>query len=322
MDEHTQARVVAVVAAHNPDSGLVGRIAATVEQVAHVFVVDDGSTRGQDVFAAMEAASVTVLHQDGNRGIAAALNAGVAGARERGADAILTLDQDSTLGAAYVATQLECWGRAERAGLRVGLLAAASHGGHPTPTMRSEHADGFTRAFDPMQSGSLVPLTVIDRVGGFDEGFFIDGVDSEFSARLAAEGFEVLVADGARLDHALGKRRPTTLFGRPMLLFGRRIEYNEHAPARVYYISRNGLTLAKRYARSAPGWVARRTVQETKAHGMRVVLGGHRLRTLEAMAHGFWDALRGVSGRIPEGTLRRLTRPVDTPRGPSAGRDR
>lgn len=309
MSEHTGARVVAVVAAHNPGNEILGRVAAAVEQVAHVVVVDDGSTRGQDVLAALEGPSVTVIHQDGNRGIAAALNAGVALARKRDADAVLTLDQDSTLGASYVAAQLDCWRRAEQAGLNVGLIAAASHGGHLTPTARSKHPDGFTRAFDPMQSGSLVPLDVIERVGGFDEGLFIDGVDSEFSARIAAAGFEVLIAAGARLDHALGRRQPTTVLGRPVVLFGRRIEYNEHSPVRVYYITRNGLTLTRRYGGADPGWVVRRLIQEAKAHGMRVVLGGHRLRTLEAMAYGLRDAVRGSSGRIPDPTLARLTRP-------------
>lgn len=309
MDDRSDARVVAVVAAHNPGADLAARIAAAVGQVAHVVVVDDGSTSGRDLFAAIESPSVTVVHQDGNRGIAAALNAGVAAARTHRADAVLTLDQDSTLGPGYVAAQLDCWRRAERAGLRVGLIAAASHGGHPTPTMRRGHPAGFTRAFDPMQSGSLIPLDVMDRVGGFDEGLFIDGVDSEFSARLAAVGLEVLVAPGALLEHALGRRRPTTVLGRPVVLFGRRIEYNEHSPVRVYYITRNALALTGRYGLSEPAWVARRLVQESKAHGMRVVLGDHRLRTLEAMAYGVRDAARARSGPIPERTLARLTRP-------------
>lgn len=322
MDEHRTTTVVAVVAAYNPDDSLRSRVSTTAQQVAHVVVVNDGSTRGLDVLAGLRGPSVTVLHQDGNRGIAAALNAGVAEARRLGADAVLTLDQDSSLGPEYVEVQLELWGRAEQAGLRVGLLAAASHGGHPTPTLAGRHADPFTRAFDPMQSGSLIPIEVFDRVGGFDEGFFIDGVDSEFSARLATEGFEVLLADGARLHHALGRRLPTTVLGRPVVLFGRRIEYNEHSPVRVYYITRNGMTLVRRYARSQPRWVARRTVQDAKAHVMRVVLGGRRLRTLEAMAYGVRDAVRGVSGRVPTHTLQRLTRTPDTGSRREAATDR
>lgn len=299
-------RTVAVVAAYRPDAALPDRVRATAEQVEGVVVVDDGSTDAatDGVLAEAERAGATVVRRGRNAGIAAALNVGVAEARRLGATHVLTLDQDSRPGAGYVAAALDTLRRAEAAGLAVGFVAAASYGPHPAPTRRGPA--GFVRAFDPMQSGLVIPVATLDRVGGFDEGLVIDGVDSEFTARVGAAGLLALVGEGCRLEHALGRREPTTLFGRPVRIAGRELSYNYHAPTRVYYIARNGTALTRRYAASDPAWVARRLVEETKAHGMRVVLGRDRVRTLRAMAAGFADGLRGRTGPIPERTERAL----------------
>lgn len=300
--------VVAVIAAYAPDAALVDHVRTAAQQVAGVVVVDDGSPGGaREVLAAVEAAGALVVRQPANAGIAAALNAGIEAARARWRpDFVVTLDQDSALGADYVRHALETFRRATDAGLRVGFVAAAAYGGHPTPTRRP--VAGFTRAFDPMQSGCVVPVGTLDVAGGFDEGLFIDGVDSEFTARVTAAGMVVLVGEGCDLAHALGRREPATVGGRPVRVFGRQLTYNYHAPTRVYYIARNGTLLSLRHFRDDPLWVGRRLVEEAKAHGMRLVLGRDRALVLRAMGAGYADALRGRTGRIParlEEALRR-----------------
>lgn len=298
--------VVAVVAAYRPDATLVGNVAAAAAQVAGVVVVDDGSPPGtEDVFAALDAAGAVVIHQPGNTGIAAALNAGIRVARARWRPGfVLTLDQDSTLGADYVRRAVDSHRRAAASGLRVGFVAAEAYGDHPAPTRGA--AAGFRRAFDPMQSGWLVPVATLDALGGLDEGFFIDGVDSEYTARAGAAGLVVLVGEGCRLEHALGRREPATLLGRPLRLLGRELSYNYHAPSRVYYMARNGTALTLRHLRDDPAWVARRLVEESKAHVLRLALGRDRGKVLRAMAAGWADAARGRSGRIDPGLARRL----------------
>lgn len=299
--------MVAVVAAYRPDAGLVDRVAATASQVLGVVVVDDGTPAGtaHGVFDALAAAGAVVLHQPDNRGIAAALNAGIAEARRRWRpEYVLTLDQDSTLTPGYVAHAVDTCRRARAAGLAVGFVAASAYGPHATPTRRSP--DAFPRAFDPMQSGSLVPVATFDALGGYDEGLFIDGVDSEYTARCNAAGLAVLVGRDCVLEHALGRREQTRVLGRGVSIAGRPVTFNHHAPSRVFYIARNGTALTLRHLRDDPAWVARRLVEEAKAHGMRLVLGNNRVRTARAMASGFWAAARGRSGKIPDAVARRL----------------
>lgn len=294
--------VVAIVAAYRPPAELAGRVAALARQVDHVIVVDDGSPAGsEEVFAAVRQAGARLIRQGQNTGIAAALNSGIEAARALGADFVLTLDQDSSLSEGYVVNALATWQRATEAGLPVGFVAAASYGKASTPTWPSN--DGFVHAFDPMQSGSLIPVSTLDALGVLDEALFIDGVDSEFTARARAHGMAVLVGEGCAMEHDLGRREPVTFFGRRI----GRLTYNHHSALRVYYITRNGSVLVARYWRALPRWTARRLRQETIAHGMRLVLGARRSRTLRAMFAGWADAARGRRGRIRPALAARLS---------------
>lgn len=298
--------VVAVVATYRPDRALAGTVRSLLAQVSHVVVVDDGSPAGSDqVLSDVAGAGATVVRQPENAGIAAALNAGLAAARTRwNPDFFLTLDQDSRPVDDYVRRGLAAVARAEAGGLAVGFVTAASYSGHPIPVLPGD--GGFVHAFDPMQSGFLIPRGTVERVGPFEEDLFIDGVDSEFTMRTRSAGLAVLVGPGCEIAHDLGQRRPGRIFGRQVTILGRDFSYNYHSPSRVYYIARNGTVLTRRYWRKDPRWVLRRLLEEGKAHLLRFAFSPGRAGLLMAAAAGFRDALRGSTGRIPAELERRL----------------
>ena len=108
------AQVVAVIACLEPRGGLVQVVVDLLRQVEAVVVVDDGSVGAADVFAALEAAGASVVHQP-NAGIAAALNAGIDRARRGWApELVLTLDQDSGPAHDYVERAVGTWREATR----------------------------------------------------------------------------------------------------------------------------------------------------------------------------------------------------------------
>ena len=90
-----------------------------------------------------------------------------------------------------------------------------------------------------LSSGSLVPLEVIDDVGGMEEALFIDQVDTEWCLRARAKGYRVFGACGAVLEHRLGE----ALF---RIWFGRWRHLPRHKPFRYYYIFRNSVHLFRR----------------------------------------------------------------------------
>ena len=309
MTQHdSEQSVVAVVAAFGPSPSLVDTVRELLKQVSHVVVVDDGSpASAEPVLKELAATGAVVLRQPSNSGIAAALNAGVAEARGQwNPDFFLTLDQDSSPTEQYVQLALDTYRRARSAGVPVGFITAAAYSGHPVPLL---HGKGpFVQPFDPMQSGFLIPRSTIENVGPFEEALFIDGVDSEYTMRTRAAGLAVLVGNGCEIDHDLGERAPSTLLGRPVRILGREISYNYHSPSRVYYICRNGTVLTRRYGLKDPGWVARRLLEEFKAHLLRFAFSPGRAKLAKAAIAGFKDALRGATGRIPAELERQLRR--------------
>ena len=285
-------RVVAVVTAYDPGPELGRLVDEVALQVASVVVVDDGSTTGLEVIAALEDRhGVRVIRQP-NAGVAAALNAGVRAAlADEQADGVLTLDQDSGLPPGYVARAVRAWRDAVTRRIPVAFVCAASYSGRQTPTRGVVH--GYSRAFDPMQSGSLVPATTYRDVGCYDEGLVIDAVDSEFTVRCLAAGLEPLVAPGCDLAHGMGEVTTVQMLGRDLA-------YNHHSPDRVYYMARNGTLLTRRHTRDEPGWVLRRLAEEAKAHTLRLALDPARADLARAAVAGLRDGLRGRTGRRPD----------------------
>lgn len=298
--------VAAIIAAYGPPESLVETVTLLLQQLDHVVVVNDGSpSASAPIFTRIEETGATVIHQPENTGIASALNAGLRAADANWApDFYLTLDQDSRVTGRYVELGLKTFSGARAAGLDVGYICASSYSGHAIPVEGSDGA--FVHAFDPMQSGFLIPRSTVERIGNFDEGFFIDGVDSEYTMRARNAGLNVLVGEGCNIDHDLGQRRPGLLLGRQVKLRGVALSYNYHAPTRVYYICRNGTILTKRYALKAPRWVVRRLIEELKAHVLRFTFSPNRGLLLRAAVRGIRDGLTGATGRIPPELERQL----------------
>ena len=304
----TGPRVGVVVACLSPPPSLVDATRETLRQLheagspGRVVAVDDGSPPGSEaVFAALTALGVDVVHQP-NGGIAAALNAGIERLRRPAppkagdgvpVDHVLTLDQDSRLGPGYVVAALAAVAQLEAAGAAYGFVSSASYSGRRAPTDGPVPATALQRAFDPMQSGWLVPLTTLEAVGGLDEALVIDGVDSEFTVRCRVAGLAPVVAPGAALEHGQGERVRGRVLGRPVGAV------NHHSPARVRYMARNGVLLTRRYAAAQPRWVLRRLLVEGAAHLLRLTLDPDRRALATAMLRGVGDGVRGRTGRLP-----------------------
>jgi rhamnosyltransferase len=308
LSSREQFSTAAIIAAYKPGTDLLLNIQAAMGQVAHVVVVDDGSgAEYAPIFKTLEDAGATVVTNSQNVGIASSLNAGVHAAATRWhPDFYVTLDQDSALSGGYVSSAIETYRAAIASGLPVGFVSAASYSGAPVPTLRKNRNTQFKLPFDPMQSGFVIPVSTFDRIGPFADEFFIDGVDSEFTARARANGLEIVVGRSCSIEHRLGERTAVEVFGRPLRLGRRVVSFNYHSPARVYYICRNGTALTLRYFLGQPSWTMRRLGEELKGHMLRLLFSPNRPTIIRAALAGFRDALMGRSGPVPESLGRRL----------------
>ena len=285
--------VVAVIPAFGPPDAMPSLVEALTAQVDAVVIVHDGPTAAwrdtPRILRDCADRGAEIITHDTNRGIAAALNTGVARAfsRQPAPGAVLTLDQDSHIWAGYVAALVAAWQVAQQAAVPVGLVAPQHVAGLPDQS-RGRSGDVLLGR-DPIQSGTLLPDTTWEAVGPFDEPLVIDGVDTDYALRCLDAGLAVVVAAGARLGHSLGDQ----------VRVGP-VQVTRSAPFRYYYLGRNRVALVRRHGRRHPGWAAGQVVGLAGHLALVLTLAPGRRERARAISRGVRDGLRGVTGPDPQ----------------------
>lgn len=276
-------RVLAVVVSYNGADSIAGAVGALRGQSIPVLVVDNGSDgpTHQVLQDLARDAGVAVIRWAENRGVGAALNEGIREARRRHADWLLTMDQDSVIADGYLEAFADAvWQDATRACLAPAIESVT--GADP---------DGPAPVAYAITSGTLVRLDLFDAVGDYDEGFFVDGIDFDFSLRVRGAGHRITRVPAARLGHQLGQA-----VALPRAF--RRV-YAQHGAVRRYYIARNFLYLASRFVTRFPWFVIKLGVALAIQAVLIAFLDPLPLRNYRAMAAGVRDFLRGRHGAAP-----------------------
>jgi rhamnosyltransferase len=285
-----------VVVTYQPDLARLRYVLQSAgAQVDDLVVVDNASSNSREVAAVvgeLEGAGFEQL--TANRGIAAALNAGVSRLVAGGCSWLLTLDQDTILRAGAVQ---EVLGELDRMpdGLRRSTAVVGMSRGLPPPRGRrrrwveralvvAEHGP-FTERLTVITSGNLVRAQVFGSVR-YDEDLFVDHVDTCFCADVRRTGLRVLEYRRPTMDHRLGAT--------VRLRRGRRV----YEPAeRIYYHTRNGLVLLLRgdlpvrvYLRDVLGLSS----VYVEVHGL-----GSVRSCAGVVARGMWDGFRRRLGPRP-----------------------
>jgi rhamnosyltransferase len=290
--------VACVITAFHPSSQIASNVQALLVQARTVIVVDDGSGSAFDkVFEDVAAAGADVVRLPENSGIGAALNAGIHRAREdRDVRYVLTVDQDSILPSGYVESLLAAEAAARAKGVVAGLVGPARI--HGNPVLSGGTRNGVALGKEPIQSGLLVSVEALERLGDFRAELFIDLVDTEFYLRALDAGLPTVLAD-TEFDHSLGTFVEARIFGRPLALPGGPLKVRIAAPWRYYYIFRNRILVSRLYARRHPAWVAAGCWADLRHLAVVTALAPGRLTRLTAVVAGLSDGLRGRTGKKP-----------------------
>lgn len=242
-------RILAVAVTYNPEPALLAQVlGSALPQVQGLVVVDNGSANAKDIRHIATRAAVQVIANERNIGIAAAQNQGVARARADGFTHVLLLDQDTVLAPGMVADLTENLTALEQGQGKIAAIGPAYYELNSQRQTRAYRANGFglsrlslaneTRPVASdfiIASGSLIPLSVLEAVGGFKEDLFIDLVDVEWCFRARTAGYRSYLSPTAAVEHRLGSGT---------VQIGPR-EVAVHVPVRNYYWVRNALWLAR-----------------------------------------------------------------------------
>ena len=232
------------------------QIRALCAQLGLVIIVDNGSGPGFRKFLAGIQQShvwVQVVLLDKNYGIAYAQNRGLELAKCSGRRYALFLDHDSiptpnlVSGLYAAAESLRAQGvRLAAVGARlIDPRSGRENGFYRMRKWRWERLcceDGYAGLIACgylNSSGSLHPLDAMVHVGGFDESFFIDHVDTDWFMRARAMGYKAYGVCSAVLVHHMGN------FIIRYWFFGWRL-MPHRSPSRHYFIVRNAFWLYRR----------------------------------------------------------------------------
>lgn len=296
---------MAVVVTYHPDSGkLFELLSALAPQVTSIVIVDNGSdARVLDSVLGTCLNEVELIFLERNLGIAAAQNIGISRAKEMQAEYVLLSDQDSVPDHLMVHELLKA---AEKISVEQGQPACFgpryldSRQKNPPPFLRIRGfklercicatEDSIVPVDYLIASGCLIPMSVLERVGGMREDFFIDYVDIEWGLRARRLGYQSYGVCAAKMAHTLGDE-PVNFFGKNIPL---------HSPLRHYYHFRNAVALYKE------GWVPGNWKM---VDGWRLCLKyvfyslfvKSRVEQWRMMTIGVWHGLRGRAGKFGGG---------------------
>lgn len=215
-------RVGAVVVLYNPDEHVRSNIDTYLPFVGRLVAVNNSTEVSSTVASLSAEANVDLIDMGGNRGIAAALNAGCRHLAKLGYDIVLTMDQDSRFPSEH---SVEIFSAVKRLIVDYAIVGLNFNA--------NVHGSGeITVPKYWLTSGNFLSLRAFERVGGFNEELFIDYVDIEFDHRLKKAGFKLCYLNNYSLIHKIGDPIPIRVFGKTFYAM------NE-SPIRCYYRYRN-----------------------------------------------------------------------------------
>ncbi len=284
--------ICAVMVTYNPDADLSENAAAILSQADHLIVVDNGSSDKRFFNQPpLNTLKCTPIKWPNNRGIAAALNAGISKAQLLGYEWVLLMDQDSKLADGCLAEMVRCWASHP---LSTKIAMAGPNYSGPNRLQDAvhspyEHWPDSATVPELITSGTLMAIALMDIIGPMREEFFIDMVDIEFCWRVRRKGLKMLVAKNAHMQHQLGVTQPIKFLGGVAV----------HSPFRTYYRSRNAVKLMKEVIFKDPKFFLARLLKFIFLAMKLLFLGRPWLLHMKLLLRGIWHGLRNRMGPAP-----------------------
>ena len=289
-------KIYAVIISYCPtQSQLLQLCEILVKDGASVIIVDNTETPYLNLSLFPEQCQIIPLGF--NSGIAHAQNIGCNIALAGNAEVVVFFDQDSTLKQGFLNTLVSP--------LRIGTADVVSPlcidtvSNRELPSLRinkyglptlllSENASTPYEVDIIISSGTAMTREAFNIVGPFDEGFFIDLVDTEWCLRCRSKGVPIRVIPEAVMHHRIGTQ--AIPIGRSFLV--------EHSPRRCYYQLRNCFQLFRKP--HVPFLFALKETYSTfTSRILLLFFVKHRWEYIKFYIHAVKDGLTAVAGPKP-----------------------
>lgn len=300
----TVADAAALVVGYQPDpAALNALLHGLLAQVRLVILLDNGGAADCLSHGSQQPAGLRCIDMQGNQGLGAALNRGMAEARACGLRYVITFDQDSAPPSGMAVALLRALCNAQAGGVRCAAIGPAFYdhregGENCFPVFREAggtiqviHPAAVSPSQDPspqevdvlITSGMMVDSDVWKDGLHYDERLMVDYTDTDWCFRARAAGWRLFVLPSVRMPHAISDAAPIRVMGLRLL---------RYSPLRRYYYFRNTVYFVRQpYVSKA--WRRRLLAGLVVRLFSNVVIDTHRVAGLRMSLKGLWHGLRG-----------------------------
>lgn len=306
------ASSLALIITCNPDKSFFSDLSIFLKEFSRILIIDNHSNDEiQKLLLGQQSDNIEVILNQENLGVATALNQGFVWALKRGFDCVVTFDHDSFPQQGAIQNLRKVFVQANTNKLAiVASVIEDPKVQKQARFLRARNKWMFERVFCERKelenisfaitAGSLYSLNAYQQIGAFQDNFFIDYVDEEYGLRANQQGYKIVVACDAKINHRLGEREKRNLLGRA--------HYPTfHSPLRWYYISRNRIPMLKKYAVRFPHWFFYEVIASTYTFLRMIIFEGQRLKKLHAIFMGTRDGIFHRMGKASDEIQQKLS---------------
>ena len=282
-------KILGVVTSFYPDiNELEKNINSFLSEIEHLIIWENTPKENSQIYKLIEklnSAKIEVRTTGQNEFLAVPFNLCARFAEENNFTHMLTMDQDSCFFENNL-TRFIQHSNEYKDFDKVAIFAPV-HFDSRSNNLKPISENKFSKLNYSMTSGNLLSLKCLKEVGAFLDNLFIDWVDEEICIRICKMQFHIVQINNIFMEHFVGNGSGSVRF------FGKTKYYDDYAPIRFYYITRNLYILSKMYPAEA-----QRIKKRWKRQLIKTIKYDNHKKTLKIkyVIQGLYDYLNGVSG--------------------------
>ncbi len=284
MKKKEDIKIAGVVTLYNPTDEDIKNISTYIDDIDRLYIIDN--TEGKDNEDRIpKNKKIKYLFKNENVGVATALNLGAKMAIEEGYKYLLTMDQDTTFKPGVLDKLKEVI--KEQDMKNIALVTPW----HNTKLLDKKPKEEYDDPHDVMTSGNILNLDIYQKIGGFKDWMFIDGIDIEYCLNLRKHGYKIVRVVKAEIEHNLGDIKYKHFLGKEYIC-------NNYSPIRRYYIMRNNHYIFDMYKDFEPSTCWRILEQKPSMKAI-LLFENQKYKKLRNYMRGLRDYKKGIKGKYP-----------------------
>lgn len=271
-------KIAGVVTLFHPENYHFDNINNYLEGVDKLYVIDN--TPGKSHQEKLPKSNKIEYYSFQNIGVAKALNMGANLAKNSGYQWLLTMDQDTILPKKILKEMLKVIEKEDCK--KIGIVTPW----HSTKLKVEKPKEKVDYPQDVMTSGNVLNINIWDKVGGFQEDFFIDGIDIEYGLRLKKNGYKIMRLNYLTIEHDLGD-----------IFYIKGKLCTNHSGIRRYYMNRNYHYIYDDYKKSDKEF-CEFLISNYKTMAKVLLFERHKFSKIYGFLLGFVHYKKGKRGKL------------------------